>query len=114
MGNSGRRYVVRQVLVVKKFVIGVVAAEELKAVGEEIVAHLREVVGVPSFVCVYQNVRQEVKERQEGRRKAAKIAALVDPQKTAKRKLRMSAKRQVQKKRKIAAFKRARGHMEEE
>ena len=89
-------------------------AEELKVVGEEIVAHLREVVGVPAFVRVYQNVRQEVKERQEGRRKAAKILALVDPEKTAKRKLRMSAKRQVQKKRKIAAFKRARGHMDDE
>ena len=61
------------------------------------------------FVQVYNNVRQGVKDLREKRKRAQKLNVLVDPERNAKRKIRLNHKRQAQKKRKIIDSKRQRG-----
>lgn len=82
---------------------------ELKALGDEVLSGLRELLGVNEFVQVYNNVRQRVKDVREKRKRAQKLNVLVDPERNAKRKLRLNQKRQAQKKRKIIDSKRQRG-----
>lgn len=82
---------------------------ELKALGDEVLSGLRELLGVNEFVQVYNNVRQRVKDVREKRKRAQKLNVLVDPERNAKRKIRLNQKRQAQKKRKIIDSKRQRG-----
>eukprot|EP00271_Cylindrocystis_brebissonii_P004463 TRINITY_DN1612_c2_g3_i1.p1 TRINITY_DN1612_c2_g3~~TRINITY_DN1612_c2_g3_i1.p1 ORF type:complete len:2175 (-),score=483.44 TRINITY_DN1612_c2_g3_i1:572-6958(-) len=91
---------------------GGVVPDELKALADEVTEHVRELVGVPRFVQVFNAVRARVKGRREGRKKATKIAVLVDPVRATKRKMKQAEKRQLQKKRKIAEFKRQRGDID--
>lgn len=70
---------------------------------------LRELLGVNEFVQVYNNVRQRVKDLREKRKRAQKLNVLVDPERNAKRKIKLNLKRQAQKKRKIIDSKRQRG-----
>ncbi|KAG0630923.1 hypothetical protein M758_1G214100 [Ceratodon purpureus] len=83
--------------------------EELKAYGDEVLNELRGLLGVNEFVQVYNNVRQGVKDLREKRKRAQKLNVLVDPERNAKRKIRLNHKRQAQKKRKIIDSKRKRG-----
>lgn len=62
---------------------------------------LRELIGVAKFVNMYNAVREKGKENRDRRKQAQKISVLVDPERNAKRKIKMSAKRQAQKKRKV-------------
>ncbi|KAJ7564585.1 hypothetical protein O6H91_02G024400 [Diphasiastrum complanatum] len=78
-----------------------VVPEDLKASGEEVLTHLREIVGVEKFLQVYNIIRQSVKERRENRKRSQKITVLVDPERHTKRKLHLIAKRRAQKKRKL-------------
>ena len=84
-------------------------AEELKEFGDLVLNELRELLGVTEFVQVYNNVRQRVKDLREKRKRVQKLNVLVDPERSAKRKIRLNQKRQAQKKRKIIDFKRQRG-----
>ncbi|KAH9571646.1 hypothetical protein CY35_02G105300 [Sphagnum magellanicum] len=83
--------------------------EELKTMGDDVLNHVREVIGVGKFVHVYNSVRQEVKNLRENRKRAEKIKVLVDPERNAKRKMRMNVKRQAQKRRKISEYKARQG-----
>jgi U3 small nucleolar RNA-associated protein 20 len=84
-------------------------AEELKAYGDEVLNELRASLGVTEFVQAYNTVRQGVKDLREKRKRAQKLNVLVDPERNAKRKIRLNQKRQAQKKRKILDSKRQRG-----
>lgn len=84
-------------------------AEDVKSLGSEVLNQLREVVGTGKFVNVYNSVRESVKENRDKRKTAQKISVLVDPERNAKRKIKMSAKRQAQKKRKVIHAKRLMG-----
>lgn len=88
---------------------GLVGAEDLKALGAEVLGHLKEIVGVMKFLQVYNTVRQRVKDLQEKRKSAQKVSVLVDPERNAKRKIRLNTKRQKQKKRKIIESKMQQG-----
>jgi U3 small nucleolar RNA-associated protein 20 len=77
--------------------------------GDDVLNHMREVIGVGKFVHVYNSVRQEVKNLRESRKRAEKIKVLVDPERNAKRKMRMNVKRQAQKRRKISEYKARQG-----
>ncbi|CAM6068321.1 unnamed protein product [Sphagnum tenellum] len=83
--------------------------EDLKTMGDDVLNHLREVIGVGKFVHVYNSVRQEVKNLRENRKRAEKIKVLVDPERNAKRKMRMNVKRQAHKRRKISEYKARQG-----
>jgi len=85
------------------------SAEELKTYGDEVLNELRGLLGVNEFVQAYNSVRQRVKDLQEKRKRAQKLNVLVDPERNAKRKIRLNQKRQAQKKRKIVDLKRQRG-----
>lgn len=95
-------------------IAGQIISEDLKILAEEVMEHLRSAVGVREFVSAFNSVREKMKKRRESRKIAGKIAALVDPESTARRKLKLSAKRQAQKKRKIQEFKRQRGDIHSE
>lgn len=86
-----------------------VVVEDLKALGDEVLSQLRKLLGVNEFVQVYNTVRQQVKDQREKRKRAQKLNVLVDPERNAKRKIRLNLKRQAQKKRKIVQDKRSRG-----
>ncbi|BBN08979.1 U3 small nucleolar RNA-associated protein 20 [Marchantia polymorpha subsp. ruderalis] len=86
-----------------------VVPEDVKSLGSEVLNQLREVVGTGKFVNVYNSVRESVKENRDKRKTAQKISVLVDPERNAKRKIKMSAKRQAQKKRKVIHAKRLMG-----
>lgn len=85
------------------------SAEELKAYGDEVLNELRGLLGVSEFVQVYNDVRQRVKDLREKRKRAQKLNVLVDPERNAKRKIKLNQKRRAQKKRKIVDSKRQRG-----
>ncbi|KAL3687831.1 hypothetical protein R1sor_014140 [Riccia sorocarpa] len=86
-----------------------VVPEDIKNLGIEVLNKLREVLGASTFVNAYNAVREKVKESRDKRKIAQKISVLVDPERNAKRKLHKSAKRHMQKKRKIVHEKRSRG-----
>ncbi|KAL2629925.1 hypothetical protein R1flu_014611 [Riccia fluitans] len=86
-----------------------VVPEDIKRLGVEVLNKLREVLGASRFVNAYNAAREKVKESRDKRKIAQKISVLVDPERNAKRKLNKSAKRQIQKKRKIIHEKRSRG-----
>ena len=66
---------------------------------------LRDLIGVEKFVEVYNGVRKELKAKRELRKQGEKLVAAVNPERHAKRKLRMAAKHRDHKKRKITAMK---------
>lgn len=67
---------------------------------------VRETIGVSVFVSTYNTVRQGVKVTRDDRKRKAAIAALVDPERVAKKKIAVGHKRQAQKKRKIEEHRR--------
>lgn len=85
------------------------SAEELKIFGDQVLNDLRELLGVNEFVQVFNTVRQGVKDLREKRKRAQKLNVLLDPERNAKRKIRLNRKRQAQKKRKLVDSKRQRG-----
>lgn len=82
---------------------------EIKQLAEEVRDSLRDVLGVDSFVQVYNRVRKNVKQKRDKRRQEQKLLAVINPMRHAKRKLRISAKHRAHKKRKIMSMKMGRG-----
>lgn len=85
------------------------SADDLKALAEEVMGLVRDSVGVSDFVSAYNVVRQDVKVSRDDRKRKAAIAALVDPERVAKKKIATGQKRQAQKKRKIEEHRRSDG-----
>ncbi|KAL6615458.1 hypothetical protein ACP70R_037728 [Stipagrostis hirtigluma subsp. patula] len=84
---------------------GKVVSDEVKHMAEGVRDKLRDRIGVEKFVEVYNMVRKGMKQKRESRKQAEKIVAAVDPERHAKRKLRVSAKHREHKRRKIMAMK---------
>ncbi|CAM6096312.1 unnamed protein product [Calypogeia fissa] len=102
--NDIEKYLQSMLIVLIKLTEGSAAKvvpEDLKKLGDEVLDQLRELIGVAKFVNIYNTVREKGKENRDKRKQAQKISVLVDPERNAKRKIKMSAKRQAQKKRKI-------------
>ncbi|KAG6556135.1 hypothetical protein Mapa_002076 [Marchantia paleacea] len=86
-----------------------VVPEDVKSLGSEVLNQLRGILGTGKFVNAYNSVREWVKQNRDKRKTAKKISVLVDPERNAKRKIKMSGKRQAQKKRKVIHAKRLMG-----
>ncbi|GBG42016.1 hypothetical protein CBR_g75372, partial [Chara braunii] len=84
---------------------------EMKELAEEVLGHIRSVVGVSEFVTIYNSVRQSVKVRRDKRKQVQAIEKLVAPEAAARRKIKLGVKKQERKKRKIDEHRRHRaGH----
>ncbi|TVU34273.1 hypothetical protein EJB05_16104 [Eragrostis curvula] len=84
---------------------GKVVSDEVKQLAEGVRDKLRDLIGMEKFVEAYNSVRKSLKEKRDSRKQSEKIIAAVDPERHAKRKLRMAAKHREHKKRKIMAMK---------
>lgn len=62
-------------------------------------------MGIENFVRVYAQIRKDLKQRREKRKRDEKLVAVVDPARDAKRKLRIAAKNRANKRRKIMSMK---------
>ncbi|XP_024539706.1 small subunit processome component 20 homolog isoform X1 [Selaginella moellendorffii] len=76
------------------------APADLRAFAEGVREEIRELVGPESFATAYNQVSLDVMQRKDNRKRAKSIAALVDPEKTARKKIKLGQKRGAQKKRK--------------
>ncbi|KAF8392350.1 hypothetical protein HHK36_022692 [Tetracentron sinense] len=84
---------------------GKVIMDDSKQLAEEVRDSIRGILGVESFVQVYNQIRKSLKAKRDKRKQADKLMAVVNPMRNAKRKLRIAAKHQAHKKRKIMTMK---------
>jgi U3 small nucleolar RNA-associated protein 20 len=81
--------------------------EEVRELGEQVLAHLRELVGADTLLAAYNAAREGVKKVRGERKQKAALRAMVDPEAAAKRRLANSARKAVGKARKIEEARRA-------
>ncbi|KAK1276802.1 hypothetical protein QJS04_geneDACA000746 [Acorus gramineus] len=109
LGSGGcQKYAIQMLLPLYKVCegfAGKVIPDDIKQLAEEARQSIKEVIGQESFLQLYNTIRKNQKEKREGRKQEEKVIAAVDPMRHAKRKLRISAKRQANKKRKITTMK---------
>lgn len=84
---------------------GKVIPDDIMRLVKEVSDRLREKLGIQTFVQVYGEIRKSVKMKRDKRKREEKIMAVVNPERNAKRKLRIAAKHRVHKKRKIMTMK---------
>ncbi|KAK1298071.1 hypothetical protein QJS10_CPB14g00512 [Acorus calamus] len=108
LGSGGcQKYAIQMLLPLYKVCegfAGKVISDDIKQLAEEALQSIKEVIGQESFLQLYNTIRKNQKEKREGRKQEEKVIAAVDPMRHAKRKLRISAKRQANKKRKITTM----------
>ncbi|KAL6505575.1 hypothetical protein OROHE_022954 [Orobanche hederae] len=81
--------------------IGQVISDDLKQVAQEVSESIRDIIGVQTFVQIYSQIRKNMKAKRDKRKQGEKVMAVVNPTRNAKRKLRIAAKHQAYKKRKM-------------
>ncbi|XP_057768678.1 uncharacterized protein LOC130988750 [Salvia miltiorrhiza] len=86
---------------------GQVISDDLKQEAQEVSESIRDIIGVQNFVQIYSKIRKNIKAKRDKRKQAEKVMAVVNPTRNAKRKLRIAAKHQAYKKRKITSMKMA-------
>lgn len=79
--------------------------DDMKQFAHEVCDSIRNTVGSQNFIQVYNEIRKNLKQKRDKRKQEEKVMAVVNPARNAKRKLRISAKHRVNKKRKIIAMK---------
>lgn len=79
--------------------------DDLKQLAQEVSESIRDIIGVQNFVQVYSQIRKNLKLKRDKRKQGEKIMAVVNPTRNAKRKLRIAAKHQAHKKRKMMTMK---------
>ncbi|XP_051119137.1 uncharacterized protein LOC127243259 [Andrographis paniculata] len=84
---------------------GAVVSDDLKQLGNEVCESIRDIMGVQKFVQIYSQIRKNLKEKRDKRRRDEKVMAVVNPVRNAKRKLRVAAKHKANKKRKMMTMK---------
>ncbi|XP_031478045.1 uncharacterized protein LOC116249069 [Nymphaea colorata] len=90
---------------------GVVFTDEAKYLAEELRDSIRGILGMEEFVRVYERIRKNVRIKRDKRRQAEKVTAVVNPMRSAKRKLRIAEKHRAHKKRKLTLMKMGRWGM---
>lgn len=83
-------------------------SEEVKTLADEIVGHLRSLVGADSLLAAYNAAREAVRAQRGERKQRAAVQALVDPEAAAKRKLRVAERKAAGKKRALEEVRRMR------
>jgi len=83
-------------------------SDDIKSLSDEIVAHMRSLIGADAFLAAYNAARESVKRQRGDRKQRAAVQALVDPEAAAKRKLRASARKAVGKRKALEEVRRKR------
>ncbi|KAM7259266.1 hypothetical protein ACFE04_015007 [Oxalis oulophora] len=86
-------------------VAGKVIPDEMIVRGQEVREKIRDKLGIQEFVQIYGEVRKKVMAKRDKRKQEEKVMAVVNPERNAKRKIRISAKHRANKKRKLFAMK---------
>ncbi|KAJ0966400.1 hypothetical protein J5N97_027538 [Dioscorea zingiberensis] len=84
---------------------GKVISDEVKQLAEAVRDHIRGVLGVDNFVRAYNQIRKMMSMKRDKRKQKWKVAAVAEPVRYAKRKLRIADKHRAHKKRKIELMK---------
>ncbi|KAJ4879704.1 ARM repeat superfamily protein [Raphanus sativus] len=85
---------------------GKVISHELKQVAEEVRDGIRDkILGVPMFVRVYSEIKKSLEAKREKRKREEKIMAVINPERNAKRKLKLASKNKANKKRRTMCSK---------
>ncbi|KAG0490149.1 hypothetical protein HPP92_007012 [Vanilla planifolia] len=84
---------------------GKLVSDDVKQFAEEVRNGIRDLLGVDLFVQIYNQIRKKLKGKRDKRRQHQKLIAVINPMLHAKRKLRVAAKHQANKRRKIEAIK---------
>ncbi|KAK9671440.1 hypothetical protein RND81_12G030400 [Saponaria officinalis] len=87
---------------------GKVVSDEVKKRAEKVRQRIQETLGSQNFIQAYTQIRQSLGEKRQKRKRDEKVMAVINPVRNAKRKMRVTAKHQAHKKRKIMATKMAR------
>lgn len=80
----------------------------MKQRAEKVRQKLQDKLGTQNFVQAYNQMRHDLGEKRFKRKREEKVMAVVNPIRNAKRKMRVSAKHQAHKKRKMMAMKMSR------
>uniref|UniRef100_A0A1J3F7J7 U3 small nucleolar RNA-associated protein 20 n=2 Tax=Noccaea caerulescens TaxID=107243 RepID=A0A1J3F7J7_NOCCA len=85
---------------------GKVISDELKQLAEEVRDSIRDKsLGVQMFVQVYSDIKKSLEAKRYKRKREEKLMAVVNPERNAKRKLKLASKNKANKKRKILSNK---------
>lgn len=83
-----------------------VLSDELKQLAEEVRDSIRDKsLGNKMFVEVYSEIRNSLRTKREKRKREDKLMAVVNPERNAKRKLRLASKNKANKKRRMTSLK---------
>ena len=80
-------------------------ADDVKQRAEKVRKTIQVKIGTQNFVQAYNQLRHDLGEKRFKRKRDDKLMAVTDPIRNAKRKMRISAKHQAHKKRKMMAMK---------
>lgn len=87
-----------------------VLSDELKQVAEKVRDNIRyKSLGNQIFVEVYSEIRRSLKNKREKRNREEKLIAVVNPERNAKRELRLASKNKANKRRRMTSMKFSRG-----
>ena len=82
--------------------------EEFKILGDEVMAHLRTLVGADVLLAAYNTARETVRRQRGERKRRAAVQTLVDPEAAARRKLRAAERKKGGKKKAMEEVRRMR------
>ncbi|KAK9843296.1 hypothetical protein WJX74_009992 [Apatococcus lobatus] len=82
--------------------------EEVMALGQEVLAHLYEVIGSDAVLKAFNAARRDVLDRRQARRTRQAVQVMVDPEAASKRKLKKASRQAAGRKRKLEDFRRQR------
>ncbi|KAG2487780.1 hypothetical protein HYH03_013624 [Edaphochlamys debaryana] len=88
---------------------GAVVEDDVRQLAEEVMSHLRTLVGAETLLASYNAAREHVKGRRTDRRKKSAVRGMLDPAAAAAARLRHGARKAEGRKRKMEMMKRERG-----
>ncbi|XP_059666315.1 uncharacterized protein LOC132312087 [Cornus florida] len=106
--NESRHYAYQMLLPLYKVCegfAGKVIPDDVKQLAQEVCESIKKTMGMHNFVQVYSEIRKTLKAKRDKRKQEQKVMAVINPMRHAKRKLRIAAKHQANKKRKIMTMK---------
>ncbi|OMO88554.1 Down-regulated-in-metastasis protein [Corchorus olitorius] len=83
---------------------GKIITDDLKQLAQEVLDSIRNTLGSQDFGQVYNEIKKRLKSKRDKRKREEKRIAVINPERNAKRKLRIAAKHRANKKRKIMAM----------
>ncbi|XVF29034.1 hypothetical protein REPUB_Repub15cG0084600 [Reevesia pubescens] len=84
---------------------GKIITDDLKQLAQEVLGSIRNTLGSQDFGHVYSEIKKKLKSKRDKRKRDEKVMAVINPERNAKRKLKIAAKHRANKKRKIMAMK---------